>query len=103
LRYEQLLQKKQEEKKLKERLKESDGGQFDELIEEIKKKSKEMDKLEKRLEKLKTKCIRNILIVGEEGKGKSTLANVLSDSNYFDENHGGNRIKRVRDKIFDVD
>jgi len=58
--------------------------------------------LERNLKEFQKKNIRNILIIGEEGKGKSTLANVLSSSDYFLENPSSFRVPGIKDKEFDV-
>jgi len=73
------------------------------LYNEIGLKQKIKEELKIDFEKLKEKSIRNILIIGEEGKGKSTLANVLCGSTFFYENHSGNRHQEIERKQFDID
>src|SRR5581483_1732996 len=45
--------------------------------------------------------IKNILIVGRTGGGKSTLSNILSNSNEFEESEGSiSKTKNFQNKIF---
>lgn len=67
------------------------------------KECKNFAKLETELEDLKKEGIRNILLIGEESKGKSTLANVLCGSEKFHENHHGMRFKEIKVDEFDVE
>lgn len=53
------------------------------------------------MKNLKEKNIRNILTIGEVNKGKSTLANILSDSDYFYKNNSTIRNQEIRSKEFE--
>ena len=51
-----------------------------------------------------TTTSKNILLLGRTGNGKSTLANVLTNTNYFTESSGGiSKTKKIQEKSFEID
>jgi GTP1/Obg family GTP-binding protein len=90
------LQLEKENKELKENLKLSEEKFFS--------ANKEIDQLKKEISQLKRKAdnTRNILLIGRTGKGKSTLANVLTGNGRFKEGkYGASETRNIKAEVFE--